>query len=62
LNKESALYPKKLINALSAGTKQVLGVAATCACAGLIVGVINLTGLGSNFRASSWTWQAVILS
>ena len=49
LNKESALYPKKLIVALSAGTKQVLGVASTCACAGIIVGVINLTGIGLKF-------------
>jgi TRAP transporter 4TM/12TM fusion protein len=49
LNKESALYPKKLIRALSAGTKQVLGVASTCACAGIIVGVINLTGIGLKF-------------
>jgi TRAP transporter 4TM/12TM fusion protein len=49
LNKESALYPKKLIEALSSGTKQVLGVASTCACAGIIVGVINLTGIGLKF-------------
>jgi TRAP transporter 4TM/12TM fusion protein len=49
LNKNSALYPKKLIDALAAGTKQVLSVAATCACAGIIVGVINLTGMGLKF-------------
>jgi len=49
LNKASALYPKKLIRALAAGTKQVLGVASTCACAGIIVGVINLTGIGLKF-------------
>ena len=49
LNRSSALYPKKLIEALAAGTKQVLSVAATCACAGIIVGVINLTGMGLKF-------------
>ena len=49
LNKKSALYPKKLIEALAAGTKQVLSVASTCACAGIIVGVINLTGVGLKF-------------
>jgi TRAP transporter 4TM/12TM fusion protein len=49
LNKNSALYPKKLIDALAAGTKQVLSVASTCACAGIIVGVINLTGMGLKF-------------
>lgn len=48
-NKNSALYPKKLIEALATGTKQVLSVAATCACAGLIVGIINLTGMGLKF-------------
>jgi len=49
LNRESALYPKKLVEALSSGTKQVLGVASTCACAGIIVGIINLTGIGLKF-------------
>ena len=49
LNRQSALYPRKLIAALSSGTKQVLGVAATCACAGIIVGIINLTGIGLKF-------------
>lgn len=49
LNGESALYPKKLIEAFSSGTKQVLGVASTCACAGIIVGIINLTGIGLKF-------------
>jgi TRAP transporter 4TM/12TM fusion protein len=49
LNRASALYPRKLIEALAAGTKQVLSVAATCACAGIIVGVINLTGIGLKF-------------
>ncbi len=49
LDKESALYPKRLIHALSLGTKQVLGVASTCACAGIIVGIINLTGIGLKF-------------
>ena len=49
LNRKSALYPRKLVEALAAGTKQVLSVAATCACAGIIVGVINLTGIGLKF-------------
>jgi TRAP-type uncharacterized transport system fused permease subunit len=49
LNKNSALYPKKLIDALAGGAKQVLSVASTCACAGIIVGVINLTGMGLKF-------------
>lgn len=50
-NKDEALFPKKLAIALAAGTKQVLGVAATCACAGIIVGILNLTGLGLKFSS-----------
>jgi TRAP transporter 4TM/12TM fusion protein len=40
------LDPGGLIGALDAGSRQVLSVAVTCAAAGLIVGVVNLTGLG----------------
>ena len=49
LNRESALFPRKLVEALASGGTQVLGVAATCACAGIIVGTINLTGIGLKF-------------
>ncbi|MBM3470945.1 MAG: TRAP transporter fused permease subunit [Armatimonadetes bacterium] len=38
--------PAGLITALDNGSRQVLNVAATCAAAGLVVGVVNLTGLG----------------
>lgn len=46
---DTALKPKKLIAALRAGSMGVLGVAATCASAGIIVGVVTLTGLGLKF-------------
>ena len=49
LSRASALTPSKLIEALAAGTTGVLGTAATCACAGIIVGVVTLTGLGLKF-------------
>ncbi|MFH5923263.1 TRAP transporter permease [Roseomonas xinghualingensis] len=49
LRKDTALFPRKLVNALSAGAVQAVGIAATCACAGIIVGVITLTGLGLKF-------------
>lgn len=39
----------KLVKALEAGSVGVLNVAATCAGAGLIVGVVTLTGLGLKF-------------
>ena len=48
---ETALKPKKLIKALRAGSIGVLGVAATCASAGIIVGVVTLTGLGLKFSS-----------
>ena len=38
----------RTIDALIDGAKNVVGVAATCACAGIIVSVITLTGLGLN--------------
>lgn len=49
LRRDTALVPRKLVSALAEGTKGVLGVAATCAAAGIIVGVVTLTGLGLKF-------------
>jgi len=51
LNRETALVPRKLVQALSNGSISVLNVAATCAAAGIIVGVVTLTGLGLKFSA-----------
>jgi TRAP-type uncharacterized transport system fused permease subunit len=48
---ETALWPRKLIAALESGSVSVLGVAATCAAAGIIVGVVTLTGLGLKFSS-----------
>ena len=41
----------RLVQALEAGSIGMLNVAATCAGAGLIVGVVTLTGLGLKFSA-----------
>lgn len=49
LRKDTALYPRKLAAALESGAKGILSVAATCASAGIIVGVVTLTGLGLKF-------------
>ena len=46
VRRETALWPGKLIRALETGGKGVLSVAATTATAGIIVGVVTLTGLG----------------
>jgi TRAP transporter 4TM/12TM fusion protein len=49
--RESAMVPKRFIQAMEAGTTGVLNVAATCAAAGIIVGVVTLTGLGLKFSS-----------
>lgn len=41
----------KLYGALEAGAANTLPVAAACACAGIIVGVVGLTGIGVKFSA-----------
>ena len=41
----------KLVAALKDGSRQMLNVAATCAAAGIIVGVVAKTGLGLKFSA-----------
>jgi TRAP transporter 4TM/12TM fusion protein len=49
LTRETALTPKRLVRALSDGSTSVLTAAVTCATAGIIVGVVTLTGLGQKF-------------
>lgn len=50
LRKDTALYyPKRLTNALRDGAIKILSVACICACAGIIVGITTLTGLGLKF-------------
>jgi TRAP-type uncharacterized transport system fused permease subunit len=51
LRRDTALTPKKAIKALREGSVGVLAVAATCAAAGIIVGVVTLTGLGLKFAS-----------
>jgi TRAP transporter 4TM/12TM fusion protein len=46
LRRETALTPRRLVAALESGATGVLGVCATTATAGVIVGVVTLTGLG----------------
>jgi TRAP-type uncharacterized transport system fused permease subunit len=51
LRPETALKGRKLVRALSDGSFGVLNAATTCASAGIIVGVVTLTGLGLKFSA-----------
>ncbi len=45
------LWNSNFIKAMESGTTSVLNVAATCAAAGIIVGVVTLTGLGLKFSS-----------
>ncbi len=49
--RETAMTPRRFVQAMEAGTLGVIGVAATCASAGIIVGVVTLTGLGLKFSS-----------
>lgn len=46
LRRDTRLTPPKAVRALENGALAILPVAATCAVAGILVGVVNLTGLG----------------
>lgn len=46
IKKNKSFGLKELFGALEAGAKGSVGVACACACAGMIVGVVTLTGLG----------------
>lgn len=46
VKKETRMGPKDFLEALENGARGALGVAIACACAGMIVGTITLTGLG----------------
>lgn len=46
-NKETRPTLKKVLKALESGSRSVVNIVATCACAGIIVGVLSITGLGA---------------
>ena len=51
LSRETALMPKKFVRAMADGSIGALNAATTCACAGIVVGVVTLTGLGLKFSS-----------
>lgn len=51
LRRDTALVGPKLVRALADGSIGVLTAATTCASAGIIVGVVTLTGLGLKFSS-----------
>lgn len=59
---------KDLLGALSDGARQAVSISAACACAGIIVGVITLTGLGLRMTgilmdlSGGQLWVALLLT
>jgi TRAP transporter 4TM/12TM fusion protein len=51
IRKETRMGPTQFIEALQTGAKNALPVAAACACVGMIIGVVDLTGVGVKFSA-----------
>jgi TRAP transporter 4TM/12TM fusion protein len=51
IREDTALKGKKLVRAFADGSIGVLNAATTCASAGIIVGVVTLTGLGLKFSS-----------
>jgi len=49
LRKDTAIGLSKLVQCLRSGSLNILSVATTCAVAGIIVGIVTLTGLGIKF-------------
>ena len=64
IRKDAAITPKKLVKALRGGSTGILSVASTCAAAGIIVGVVSLTGLGFKFSSIiiSYAGESVLLT
>ncbi|MCL2699238.1 MAG: TRAP transporter permease [Defluviitaleaceae bacterium] len=52
IRKETRLTPKAFVDAFEMGARNVIGVGVACAMAGMVVGVVVLTGLGITFANS----------
>jgi len=48
-NKDHRMTPKKFVDALETGAKNTLSIAIACGIAGIIAGVVTMTGLGQVF-------------
>ena len=48
-NKEHRMSPARFVNALEAGARNTISIAVACGIAGIIAGVVTMTGLGQIF-------------
>jgi TRAP transporter 4TM/12TM fusion protein len=46
IRKETRFTPARLVDALAGGSRNTIGVAIACGIAGIIVGIVSLTGIG----------------
>lgn len=51
LRSDTRMTPKRILDALEAGSRDNMAIAAACAAAGIIVGVVSATGLGVKFSS-----------
>ncbi len=51
IHAETRMGPRRILDALAAGAQGTIQLIAVCACAGLIVGVIGLTGVGGRISS-----------
>lgn len=51
IRRETRMTPLRILNALETGSKGAVQVAIACATAGVIIGVLTLTGLGMRFNS-----------
>lgn len=51
LRKDTRLSPERFVAGFADGAKQAVGLIAACATAGIIIGVLNLTGTGLKFAS-----------
>ena len=49
--KDFVYFPTKILRTIENGVDAVIPVATACACAGIIIGIITLTGLGLKFSS-----------
>jgi len=54
---ETRITGPKLLEALEEGARSAVEVAAACACAGIVVGVVTMTGLGLKIAGLIVTWS-----
>jgi len=51
VRKSTRMSGKSIVEALLSGSKDAMPIAAACACAGIIVGVVSATGIGVKFSS-----------